>query len=342
MQTALDEKIVAPVSLIDFGTLVYDPSTTSWVASAGLPIHDSSKIDDPVSKNTSDVLTWNGSAWIASAPAAGGEGKIDDPVSKNTSDILTWDGSSWIASSPTASIPPPTSPDNYSFLVYDTNTTSWVASAGLPVHDPSKIDDPVSKNTSDVLTWNGSAWIAQAAAGGGITNPNTKNSGDVLVYDGTTWNAVTPTNIYNNYDLRGLDAYFDDVGVNTLSGDSIKCNSLSAIELSAVNIAANVTANISYYNSAGSGLQLSDAGSVVRLDYGTAGGIVVLSQSSVGWKPGTQIVLVQLGSFATTVYGGGGVTILSNNGLYTLNGQYALATLVYLGNDTWVLGGNLV
>jgi hypothetical protein len=89
-------------------------------------------------------------------------------------------------------------------------------------------------------------------------------------------------------------------------------------------------------------LVLADAHKVVTLNNSSAITLTVPPNSSVAFETGDQVNLLQLGAGQVTVAAGSGVTLRAQGTRVKLNGQYALATLVKIGTDEWVLVGNTV
>ena len=88
-------------------------------------------------------------------------------------------------------------------------------------------------------------------------------------------------------------------------------------------------------------LVLTDVAKVVTLSNASAITLTVPPESSVAWPTGTTIVLAQLGAGTVTVAAGSGVTINSVGGNLDISDQYAVATLLKTGTDTWLLFGAL-
>jgi hypothetical protein len=65
-----------------------------------------------------------------------------------------------------------------------------------------------------------------------------------------------------------------------------------------------------------------------------------VTNSSIAFEIGDQVNLLQLGAGQVTV-AGSGVTFRSEGSKLKLKGQYAMATLVKIDTDTWVLVGNV-
>lgn len=71
--------------------------------------------------------------------------------------------------------------------------------------------------------------------------------------------------------------------------------------------------------------------------------VTIPPQTSVAWPDNTYIPLTQGGTGAVTVAAGSGVTLRVNENLTAvLNGQWATAAIKRIGEDEWVLFGNLV
>lgn len=89
------------------------------------------------------------------------------------------------------------------------------------------------------------------------------------------------------------------------------------------------------------GFVLADSGSLVT--FANAGAITatVPTNASVPYPIGTHIDLAQYGAGTVTIAAAGGVTINSLGGLLNLSGQYAAATLIKTGTNTWLLTGSL-
>ena len=57
---------------------------------------------------------------------------------------------------------------------------------------------------------------------------------------------------------------------------------------------------------------------------------------------GAQIVVTQLNIGEVIFEAASGVSLLSEGNKYTMRGRYAVASLIKLGSNTWLLSGNLV
>lgn len=87
-------------------------------------------------------------------------------------------------------------------------------------------------------------------------------------------------------------------------------------------------------------LVLTDAARVIEMNNASANTLTVPLNSSVAFPIGTVIDIFQIGAGQTTIAAPGGVTINATPGL-KLSGQWATATLIKRGTDTWLLTGSL-
>jgi hypothetical protein len=87
-------------------------------------------------------------------------------------------------------------------------------------------------------------------------------------------------------------------------------------------------------------LVLSDAGKTIECNYATAFTLTVPPGGTVAFDTRTRIDLIQTGAGQVTVQGGSGVTVNARGGL-KLAGQWASASLIKRGTDSWVLVGTI-
>jgi hypothetical protein len=87
-------------------------------------------------------------------------------------------------------------------------------------------------------------------------------------------------------------------------------------------------------------LVLADAGKTIELDNAAAITLTVPPGGTVAFDTRTRIDLIQTGAGQVTVQGGSGVVVNARPGL-KLAGQWAGATLIKRGTDSWVLIGSL-
>jgi len=175
-----------------------------------------------------------------------------------------------------------------------------------------------SYNGSDLKTLSGN-WQSTYS----IVNTNSAN-----------WN-------YQGNDLKALSGNWQSTYMTVNTGGNIN-GSLSAHSLSAANIHGSLNAKINTYSTPGTTLSISDAGAIVKINFTSlSGNILIPTEASAGWIPGTQIILIQWGTKTASIVGNAGVTVSSFSSLKTTKGQYCAITLGYLGSNVWILGGNL-
>ena len=87
-------------------------------------------------------------------------------------------------------------------------------------------------------------------------------------------------------------------------------------------------------------LVLTDVAKVISLTNAASITLTIPTNATVAFPTGTQILLYQGGAGQVTV-GGAGVTLRSQGSKLKLQGQYAVAGLLKVGTDEWVLFGNL-
>jgi hypothetical protein len=85
---------------------------------------------------------------------------------------------------------------------------------------------------------------------------------------------------------------------------------------------------------------LSDNGRLITLNNASGITVTVPTNASAAYPIGSQINLAQIGAGQVTVAGTSGVTVNGTPGL-KLRTQYSLATLIKIGNDSWLLTGDL-
>lgn len=88
-------------------------------------------------------------------------------------------------------------------------------------------------------------------------------------------------------------------------------------------------------------LVLGDAETVIDFTNGSAVVVTVPSNASVAFDVGTQIILSQGSTGAVAIQGASGVTVRAEGGKDTTVGQHAVAGLIKVATDEWLLFGNL-
>lgn len=86
---------------------------------------------------------------------------------------------------------------------------------------------------------------------------------------------------------------------------------------------------------------IGDSAKIVSMNNASANTLTIPPNSSVAYPTGTQILIYQKGAGQTTIAAGSGVTIRSQGTKLKLTGQYAVASLIKIGTDEWILAGNV-
>jgi hypothetical protein len=88
---------------------------------------------------------------------------------------------------------------------------------------------------------------------------------------------------------------------------------------------------------------LSDAQKLITFSAGTPIGFTIPTDASVLFQIGDQINILQLGAGQITISAvtPGTTTVVSQGSKFKTNGQYAMATIVKVAANTWVVLGNL-
>jgi hypothetical protein len=90
-------------------------------------------------------------------------------------------------------------------------------------------------------------------------------------------------------------------------------------------------------------LQASDAAKIVKINSSLATTITVPLDGAGGYTfpEGTQILITQLGIGQVTIVGASGVVVLTEGARVTTKARYAVASLIKLAANSWLLSGNL-
>ena len=124
---------------------------------------------------------------------------------------------------------------------------------------------------------------------------------------------------------------------NFANGDVLAASSMNDIT-GTLNLLGNVVLN----SQTGTTYTLAstDSAKLVSLSNASAITLTVPPNSTWAAPVGTQVILYQAGAGQVTVAAGSGVTIRSNGAKLKLNGQYAVASLIKIATDEWILAGN--
>ena len=98
---------------------------------------------------------------------------------------------------------------------------------------------------------------------------------------------------------------------------------------------------ITQYTAASTTLSLSDAGKLLKLDRASANDLQIPLNGAVAFPIGTQILLMQHGAGQVTVTSSMGVTLRSSGGKTKIAAQYAMASLIKINTNEWILAGDI-
>jgi hypothetical protein len=228
----------------------------------------------------------------------------------------------------------------------DTSASSHSSGATIyPVftaNDADEANEVVSKLTTkgDLLVTTGSALnrlgvgtdgqalVASAAATNGVTwatpTDTTKQPVDTLTTKGDIYAATASATVTR----LGVGADRKKLTADAAEATGIKWQYEGELTL-------NAQTGTTYT------LVLTDSAKFVTLSNASAITATVPPNSSVAFPTGTQVNLMQLGAGQVTVAAGAGVTLRSAGTLVKTSAQYAVATLLKIASDEWVLVGNL-
>jgi len=212
----------------------------------GESINDLSDVTITTATN-GQVLSYNGSAWVNSAASSGSLAGLSDTTitAPATGEVLKYNGSAWVDASVAYSEVTGT-PTNVSTFTNDSGYLTAIT--GESIDDLSDVTITTPAN-GQVLSYNGSAWVNSASAGGASALDDLTDvtitaaaTGEVLRYNGSAWvDAVlaysdlsgTPTNV---------STFTNDSGYLTaITGESID-------DLSDVTITTPANGQVLSYN----------------------------------------------------------------------------------------------
>jgi hypothetical protein len=89
-------------------------------------------------------------------------------------------------------------------------------------------------------------------------------------------------------------------------------------------------------------LTAADDGKIITMSHVSGNTVTVPQNSSVAFKIGTQITIVNLGAGQTSIVAGTGATVVSAGGALRLRIQNSTATLIKIATNTWLLTGDII
>jgi hypothetical protein len=224
--------------------------------------------------------------------------------------------------------------------------------AGVPAGSSGNIGDEyinttVASNTgqSQVYVKTGATTWTNLAQYVQTLSTNTANS---IVYRDASGNfaagAVTATSFTGSgaglTSIPGSAIASGGIGTTQLANEAVTVDKLAA---GAPRAGFNSTQSTATITSNNYTLVASDLGKLIELGPTTANMTVTVPTDSVAFSVGDRVDLLQTtGTYTVTVQAAGGVTLNAEGSKFKLKGQWAAATLVKRGANTWVLIGNLI
>lgn len=217
-------------------------------------------------------------------------------------------------------------------------------------------------NTTDntAYVYNGTSWADLASSGGSATATTSQSApsapvtgqiwfdpddGSQYVYFEGVWVEIGGAAGYQLQGPQGVAATIQIGTVTTLSaGASATVQNVGSSTEATLNFGIpQGSSSLALIQNQQSGtsytLALTDENKLVELSNASAISLTVPNSSTVSFPTGAQVHLLQSGAGQVTVAGAVGVTVNGKPGL-KLSGQWATATLIYRGSNTWVLAGN--
>jgi hypothetical protein len=200
-------------------------------------------------------------------------------------------------------------------------TSSLLPTSGNVVNDAYIVNDE-----GDLYVWNGTVWnnVGQIVGPTGPAGPQGPTGASGLDgQDGATGPTGAPSNVTGPTGATGPAV----TGPTGPQGPTGPAN----FELIGPQYLNSVT------------LSEADVASIVKMNSSSAMTLTVPLDGAGGYTfpTGTQIVVVQLGVGQVTISGQTGVSVLTEGSRVTTKARYAIASLIKLGPNSWLLSGNL-
>jgi hypothetical protein len=272
----------------------------------------------PNSANNNDILSWNGSAWVAAAPGS---------ISETTTTLVNNGNGTFTYTNELGTA-----------ITFDANIDDADADASNEIQDLQLLGNiltitnngsatpvdlsiyrelPATAVVGQVLTWNGTAWVAQNS-GSGADNWGSQT----VVTDGTT---ITGNGTAGN-PLVGFNGQYSSLtGTPTIPTQTSQLTNNSGFITTEVD--GSVTNELQTISLAGSNLTLSNGGGTVSINDADS-------------SPTNEIQNITVSGNALNISGGGTGTTLSTNApstnqVLTWNGSAWIAQNAGSGADNW-------
>ncbi len=325
-----------PIS--DHGSMVGlgDDDHTQYFNSTRHDAHDhSSVLNSAVLSDLGDVasnapttgqfLKWDGSAWIPdSIPTINNLDDVGDVSATGASanSVLVYNGSAWVSTiNPTIGGNLTVNGD----LIVEGNTVT-LNTETLTVEDKNIVLGSVTTNT--------------AADGGGITLIGSTNKSISWTNSTSSWTSSEHIDLASGKVIKIAGTQVLSATNYTGEAATVAANSVTASILQEGVPRAGFRSQISDVTTTPYVLELTDLAKLIKVNGATGMTITVPTASNVAFTLGDRIDATQYGAGQVTFAGQDGVTLRSTPGLKTRT-QYSTATLTKIGNNEWLITGDL-
>jgi hypothetical protein len=163
--------------------------------------------------------------------------------------------------------------------------------------------------------------------------------GSVTFINGTPVLQTAPGSVdIFSFMFDGITFYGVKVAANGTSGTSGTSGPAGSSGTSGTSSSSIITTN---RQTASYTLVLGDQDKLIEMNVASANNLTIPLNSSVAFPIGTQIMVTQYGTGATTLVATGGVTVNSLGAALKLNGRFSAASLIKIATDEWDAFGNL-
>lgn len=149
------------------------------------------------------------------------------------------------------------------------------------------------------------------------------NAGDIAFYMNTGWEFINIT--------EGMSFWIED------ENKFLVATSASTFQ----EFASSATLTVTSQSGTAYTAVLADGGTYIRFTSASAVTFTIPPNSSVAFPTGTKISFEQAAAGTVTATAGAGVTISSRGSVFGTAGANAVATLVKVATDTWILSGDI-
>lgn len=256
---------------------------------------------------------------------------IADKVSKSGGDTIT------VSSGTTIPLTIQNNGTGNSFVINDeaSDTTPFIINAagrvGIGTNSPSQSLHAIGVIQSESLTGSSRAVLNGGSADGASIQLNRGGSASQNAYFVQYQGFLFIKNLDSN-DTVFTNTTSDTERLRIQSDGRIKIPAGGTLEAP---IVTNAQTGTSYT------LVLADAGRLVEMNNASANTLTIPTDASVAFPVGTKIDIVQTGAGETIIAPASGVTLNSDGNKRKINVQWAGASLLKRGTNTWVLIGAL-